>query len=63
MTAQDFLAECGRRGWTVKPLSSRALKLSKAGSVLLASAQQASHAETLERVRAADDFARQHRRP
>jgi hypothetical protein len=59
----DFQAACTERGWTATPVSERVLKLTKRGSVLIASAHPAGYAETLERVCDADAFAMRHHRP
>jgi hypothetical protein len=50
-------------GWTVERPSRLTLKLTKAGSVLFASARRRHRSNTLMRVAEADEFAARRRRP
>jgi hypothetical protein len=64
LSRAGFLAELDSRGWTVKAVSERVLRLtSKNSSILFASADPGRYAETLERVRDADAYAMRHYRP
>jgi len=62
-TAAPFPQLLAERGWTVARVSRLTLKLTKAGSVLFASARRRHHADTLDRVATVDSFAARCRRP